>query len=52
MYISTPSGLSEWFALTSCNSRGEFYTFIWNDSEESKALLKRWVKSKFKWIEW
>ena len=32
-YISTPSGLSEWFA-DDVNSRGEFFTFIWNDSEE------------------
>ena len=29
-YISTPSGLQEWFADT-VNSRGEFFTFIWND---------------------
>mgnify|MGYP000477561494 CR=1 FL=1 len=32
-YISTPSGLSEWFA-DDVNSRGEIFTFIWDDSEE------------------
>ena len=30
-YISTPSGLSEWFA-DNVNSRGEYFTFIWDDS--------------------
>ena len=27
-YISTPSGMSEWYA-DNVNSRGEFFTFIW-----------------------
>ena len=36
-YISTPSGLSEWFA-DNVNSRGEFFTFIWDDSEEKARL--------------
>ena len=31
-YISTPSGLSEWFA-DNVNSRGEIFIFIWDDSE-------------------
>ncbi len=31
-YISTPSGLQEWFADT-VNSRGEFFTFVWDDVE-------------------
>ena len=30
-YISTQSGLSEWFA-DNVNSRGELFTFIWDDS--------------------
>ena len=30
-YISTPSGLSEWFA-DNVNSRRELFTFIWDDS--------------------
>ena len=39
-YLSTPSGLSEWFA-DNVNSRGEDFTFIWNDSEESAKLTKK-----------
>jgi len=51
-YISTPSGLSEWFA-DNVNSRGEFFTFIWNDSEEKARLSskKTGEKVKFKWID-
>jgi uncharacterized protein YndB with AHSA1/START domain len=51
-YISTPSGLSEWFA-DNVNSRGEFFTFIWNDSEEKARLAskKSGEKVKFKWID-
>lgn len=39
-YISTPSGLSEWFA-DNVNSRGEVFTFIWDGSEEEAKLIKR-----------
>lgn len=39
-YISTPSGLSEWFA-DNVNSRGEIFNFIWDGTEESAKLLKR-----------
>ena len=39
-YISTPSGLSEWFS-DNVNSRGEIFTFIWDGSEEVARLLKR-----------
>lgn len=39
-YISTPSGLSEWFA-DNVNSRGEKFTFIWDGSEEVANLLKK-----------
>ena len=51
-YISTPSGLSEWFA-DNVNSRGEFFTFIWNDSEEKARLAskKAGEKVKFKWVD-
>ena len=51
-YISTPSGLSEWFA-DNVNSRGEFFTFIWNDSEEKArvASKKAGEKIKFRWID-
>ena len=52
-YISTPSGLTEWFA-DNVNSRGEFFTFIWGDSEEKAKLVtlktdekvKSWLYSK------
>ena len=51
-YISTPSGLSEWFA-DNVNSRGEFFTFIWNDSEEKARVSskKTGEKVKFRWID-
>jgi uncharacterized protein YndB with AHSA1/START domain len=51
-YISTPSGLSEWFA-DNVNSRGEFFTFIWDDSEENARLSskKTGEKVKFRWID-
>ena len=51
-YIITPSGLSEWFA-DNVNSRGEFYTFIWDDSEENAKLTskKAGEKVKFKWLD-
>lgn len=39
-YLSTPSGLSEWFA-DNVNSRGETFSFIWESSEEQARLLKR-----------
>ena len=51
-YISTPSGLSEWFA-DNVNSRGEFFTFIWDDSEEKAKLAskKSGERIKFKWLD-
>ncbi len=51
-YISTPSGLQEWFA-DNVNSRGEFFTFIWNDAEENARLAskKTGEKIKFRWID-
>ncbi|WP_320814420.1 START-like domain-containing protein [Flavobacterium sp.] len=51
-YISTPSGLSEWFA-DNVNSRGEFFTFIWNDSEEKAKLISKRTgeRIKFRWLD-
>lgn len=51
-YISTPSGLSEWFA-DNVNSRGEDFTFIWDDSEEKAKLVskKTGEKVKFRWYD-
>ena len=50
-YISTPSGLSEWFA-DNVNSRGEMFTFIWDGSQEKAKLLnkKSGERIKFKWM--
>jgi len=51
-YISTPSGLSEWYA-DNVNSRGELFTFIWDGSEEQAKLLskKSSERVKFRWLE-
>lgn len=51
-YISTPSGMSEWYA-DNVNSRGEFFTFIWEGSEEKAKLLskKSGERIKFRWME-
>jgi uncharacterized protein YndB with AHSA1/START domain len=51
-YISTPSGLSEWFAHN-VNSRGEIFTFMWDDSKERARLAskKTGERVKFKWID-
>ena len=51
-YISTPSGLSEWLS-DNVNSRGELFTFIWDDSEEKAKLLnkKSGERVKFRWLE-
>ncbi|HEX8562609.1 MAG TPA: START-like domain-containing protein [Flavobacterium sp.] len=51
-YISTPSGLSEWFA-DNVNSRGEFFTFMWNGSQEKARLTskKSGEKVKFRWLD-
>jgi hypothetical protein len=49
--ISTPSGLSEWFA-NDVNIKEDVYTFYWDGSEESARLLsgKNLGKTKFQWI--
>lgn len=51
-YISTPSGLSEWFA-DNVNSRGEMFNFIWDGAEEEAKLLKRKSDEfvKFAWVD-
>lgn len=51
-YISTPSGMSEWYA-DNVNSRGEFYTFIWEGSEEKAKLVskKSPERIKFQWLD-
>jgi len=51
-YLSTPSGLSEWFA-DNVNSRGEKFIFIWDDSEETANLVLKKMPEKiqFQWEE-
>ncbi|AEH01992.1 hypothetical protein Lacal_2146 [Lacinutrix sp. 5H-3-7-4] len=51
-YISTPSGLSEWYA-DNVNSRGELFKFIWDGAEEQAKLLtkKSGERIKFRWID-
>lgn len=50
-YISSPSGLSEWYA-DNVNTRGEIYTFIWSDAEEKAKLLRKKLDEsiKFRWL--
>ena len=48
--ISTPSGLSEWFA-DNVNLNGKNYTFFWDgDEQEAELLTKKNNQSiKFRW---
>ena len=50
-YLSTPSGLSEWFA-DNVISRGEDFVFIWDDSEEEAKMLqsKNNERVRFQWM--
>lgn len=49
-YIATPSGMSEWFA-DNVNSRGEYFRFIWDGSEEKAKIIKRvsGERARFQW---
>lgn len=51
-YLSTPDGLSEWFA-DNVNSRSDVFTFIWDDSEEEAKRIsyKTNEKIKYKWLD-
>jgi uncharacterized protein YndB with AHSA1/START domain len=50
--LTTPSGLSEWFA-DNVNIRGENFIFIWDKTEqEAKVLMKKMNESvRFKWVD-
>jgi len=48
--ISTPSGLSEWFA-DNVNIRGNTMTFFWDGSEEKAKVLSK-VKDQFIRFQW
>ena len=51
-YLSTPSGLSEWFS-DDVNSRGEKYTFIWEGEERDAFRIARKKDQfiRFRWAE-
>jgi uncharacterized protein YndB with AHSA1/START domain len=51
-YLSTPSGLAEWFA-DNVNSRSDKFIFIWDDSEEVAFLVSKKQDRlvRFKWEE-
>lgn len=50
-YFSMASSLDEWFA-DNVNSRGEVYTFIWGDTEETARVIKYDVDeyTRFQWM--
>ncbi|MDQ3073314.1 MAG: START-like domain-containing protein [Bacteroidota bacterium] len=51
-YLTTPSGLSDWFA-EDVNVNGDVFTFKWEGSEEkAKLVTKRMNKYvKFQWLD-
>ena len=51
-FLTTPSGLSEWFS-DDVNIRNDIFTFFW-DGEETKAKLinkRKDESAKFQWID-
>jgi hypothetical protein len=46
--ISTPSGLSEWFA-DDVNIKDDIYTFFWDGSEEDARLITKKQGSRIRW---
>lgn len=50
--VSTPGGLSEWFA-DDVNIKDDVYTFIWDGSEEEAKLIskKNNARIRWKWVE-
>jgi uncharacterized protein YndB with AHSA1/START domain len=51
--VSSPSGLTDWFADNVNVDKDDVYTFIWDGSEESARLLskKNGESIKWQWIE-
>ncbi len=51
-YLSSPDGLSEWFA-DNVNSRGEIFTFFWDDSEEQakQKIFNKEERVQYRWLE-
>jgi hypothetical protein len=50
--LSSPSGLSEWFA-DDVNVKGNIYTFFWDDNKQQAELLsqKDGKYARFRWLE-
>ncbi|MFW5699996.1 MAG: START-like domain-containing protein [Bacteroidota bacterium] len=50
--LSTPGGLSEWFA-DDVNLKGNVFTFIWDGSEEQAEVIGKKENKyiRFKWID-
>lgn len=50
--VSTPAGLSEWFA-DDVNLKGNVFTFIWDGSQEQAEMLSRKENKfiRFRWLE-
>ena len=50
--LSTPGGLSEWFA-DDVNLRGNVFTFIWDNSEEKARVVQKKENRyiRFRWID-
>lgn len=50
--ITSPSGLSEWFA-DDVNIKDDIYTFFWDGSEEEARLItkKNGARAKWRWLE-
>ena len=50
--VSTPTGLSEWFA-NDVNWNGNTYTFIWDDGDQEAELVKKINNYlvRFKWLD-
>lgn len=46
--LTTPSGLSEWFA-DDVNIKDDVYTFIWDGSEEQARLITKKNNSRIRW---
>ncbi len=51
-FISTPSGLSEWFA-DDVNFRNDIYSFFWDKAEQKAKLIKATENKsvRFQWID-
>ncbi len=50
--LSTPSGLSEWFA-DDVNLHGNVYTFIWDGAQEQAEMIgnKENIFVRYRWLE-